>query len=59
MLSHEKMQSRIDDIKNKLYPSEVDDAVLFLFTEVTKLKHENDSLKQEIKELYWRLQEHD
>jgi predicted nucleic acid-binding Zn-ribbon protein len=59
MLSHEKMQSRIDDIKNKLYPSEIDDAVLFLFTEVTKLKHENDNLKQEIKELHWRLEEHD
>lgn len=59
MLSNEKMQSRIDEIKNKLYPSEVDDAVLFLFTKVTQLQHENDNLRQELKELYWRIQEHD
>jgi peptidoglycan hydrolase CwlO-like protein len=59
MITDKKMEQQVENIKNKICPSDIDNAVLYLFTELTKVKHENDNLKQEIKELYWRLQEHD
>lgn len=59
MLSDKAMEYRIEDIKNKLYPNEMDDAILYMFTQMTKLKHENEELQRTVKELYWRLEQHD
>jgi regulator of replication initiation timing len=59
MITQNKMQQAVDDIKNKICPSEMEEAVVYLFTELTKLQHENTNLKQELKEVYWRIQEHD
>jgi hypothetical protein len=59
MITETKMQRAVDDIQNKICPNEMEEAVVFLFTELTKLKHENESLKETIKQLHWTLQEHD
>jgi peptidoglycan hydrolase CwlO-like protein len=53
------MQQAVEDIQNKICPNEMEEAVVFLFTEITKLKHENENLKETIKHLNWSLQEHD
>lgn len=59
MITQSKMQQAVDDINNKICPSEMEEAVVYLFTQLTKLQHENSNLKQELKEVYWRLEEQD
>jgi peptidoglycan hydrolase CwlO-like protein len=39
--------------------SDTEEAVLELLRKVTKLEEENQSLREEIKQLKWSLQEHD
>jgi prefoldin subunit 5 len=39
--------------------SDTEEAVLDLLRKVTKLEEENQTLREEIKQLKWSLQEHD
>jgi hypothetical protein len=39
--------------------SDREEAILQLLKQVRQLEEENIILRQELKELYWRLQEHD
>lgn len=59
MITQNKMQQAVEGIQNKICPNEMEEAVVFLFTEITKLKHENENLRETIKQLNWSLQEHD
>ena len=42
------MQQAVDDINNKICPSEMEEAVVYLFTQMTKLQHENQNLKESL-----------
>jgi hypothetical protein len=52
-------EDQIKAIQNKLCPTGMDEAVLYFFKEVINLKHENAILRDELKELRWRLTEQD
>lgn len=55
----EIIERKIEEIKNKIAPTEYDEAILYLFTQVTKLKYENTELQEKLQRLSWTLQEHD
>lgn len=52
-------EDQIKDIQNKLCPTGMDEALLYFFKEVINLQHENTILRDNIKELNWRLMEQD
>jgi prefoldin subunit 5 len=39
--------------------SDREEAILQLLKQVRNLEEENNNLREELKQLYWRLQEHD
>jgi prefoldin subunit 5 len=43
----------------KIPLSDKEEAILQLMRQVRNLEEENTNLRQELKQLYWRLQEHD
>jgi hypothetical protein len=51
------MQQTVDDISNKICPSQMEEAVVYLFTAMTKLQHENDELKRQLNSAKQQLQE--
>lgn len=47
-------------MEEKIIPlSEKDEAILELMKQVNRLEHENQNLKEELKQLRWTLTEHD
>ena len=50
---------QIKNIQEKLCPTGMDEAVLYFFREVSRLRFENEELKKEIQRLRWSLQEQD
>lgn len=59
MLTQQKMHNRVEDIKNKICPDEIEEAVAFLYGQVMKLEEENSNLREKIERLKWTLQEQD